>query len=72
MSLLDAIDAAQKSWEAEHGKCTMCACGDEPQGGLHRGKHPCGNEITCLLCHNAGMEYGDQCAACGRIEKRAI
>ena len=72
MSLIDAINAAQKSWEGEHGKCSVCAIGDEPVNGLHRDKHPCGNEDTCLLCKNAGMEYGDQCAACGRIEKTAI
>lgn len=53
----------------EDGKCSMCAVGDEPVNGLHRGQYRCGNEETCMLCHNAGMEYGDQCAACGRIEE---
>jgi len=68
-SLRTAIDAAQKADHAENGKCAMCTIGDEPTGGLHRGQHRCGNNDTCTLCHNAGMEYGDQCAACGRIEK---
>lgn len=68
-SLSEAIDEARKADHAENGKCTMCAIGDEPSGGLHREQHRCGNNDTCTLCHNADMEYGDQCAACGRIEK---
>lgn len=68
MTLEKAIDTAEKKWQHKHGKCTMCAIGDEPVNGRH-GEHSCGNSESCVLCHNAGMEYGDQCAACGRIEK---
>ena len=70
MSLTEAIDSARLSGHHADGKCSMCAAGDDPENGMHRGQYPCGNEQTCLCCHNAGMEYGDQCAACGRIEKR--
>lgn len=70
MGLEEAVTRARKEWRHKHGKCTMCTVGDEPKNGLHAGEHRCGNEDTCTLCHNAGMEYGDQCAACGRIEKR--
>lgn len=70
MSLSEAIDKARKSSHHAHGKCSMCAVGDEPKNGIHRGQFPCGNEQTCTLYHNAGMRYGDQCKACGRIEKR--
>jgi len=70
VSLTEAIDKARKASHHADGKCSMCAAGDEPVNGLHRGQYPCGNEQACLCCHNAGMEYGDQCAACGRIEKR--
>ena len=63
------IDAARKQDHMVEGKCSMCASGDEPVNGLHRGEYACGNEVTCVLCHNAGMEYGDRCAGCGRIEK---
>ena len=68
-SLSDAVNEARKISHMRDGKCSMCAVGDEPVNGLHRGKHQCGNETTCTLCHGAGMEYGDQCQACGRIEK---
>ena len=71
MSLSEAIDKARTKGHHRDGKCSMCAVGDEPVNGLHYGKHHCGNEDTCLLCHNAGMSYGDQCAGCGRIEKDA-
>jgi len=69
-SLTDAVAKARHASHLADGKCSMCAAGDEPVDGYHRGIHRCGNEQTCLCCHNAGMEYGDQCAACGRIEKR--
>ena len=72
MSLEEAISKARTASHHADGKCSMCAAGDEPENGLHRGQYRCGNEATCTLCHNAGMEYGDQCAACGRIEKRGI
>ncbi len=65
----EAIERARIISHHADGKCSMCAAGDEPENGLHRGRHHCGNEDTCLGCHNAGMEYGDQCKACGRIEK---
>lgn len=68
MTLKKAIDTAEKEWQRENGKCTMCAIGDEPVNGMH-GEHYCGNYETCMFCHNAGMEYGDRCAVCGRIEK---
>ena len=67
--LKSAIDTARKASHGKHGKCSMCAIGDEPINGVHRGKYKCGNNDPCLLCRNAGMEYGDQCTACGRIEK---
>ena len=67
--LKKAIDRARKEDHLKNGKCAMCAAGDEPLDGLHRGTYPCGNENTCIFCHNAGMEYGDQCSGCGRIEK---
>jgi len=65
----ETIDKARKASHHADGKCSMCAVGDEPVNGLHRGQHKCGNNDTCLACHNAGMECGDQCQACGRIEK---
>jgi hypothetical protein len=70
MSLKNAVKVAREEFHHKHGKCSMCAVGDEPTNGLHQGIYRCGNEDTCLGCHNAGMEYGDQCAACGRIEKQ--
>lgn len=72
MGLREAINKARKTDHMKNGKCAMCAIGDEPLNGLHRDRFYCGNEVTCTLCHNAGMEYGDQCAACGRIEKNKI
>lgn len=69
MSLSEAVERARKKFHFERGKCSMCAIGDEPVNGLHHGKYKCGNEDTCTLCHNAGMEHNEQCAACGRIEK---
>lgn len=68
-ALKKAVEKARHQSHMEDGKCSMCASGDEPENGLHRGEYRCGNAETCILCHNAGMEYGDQCAACGRIEK---
>ncbi len=70
VNLAEAISKARTASHHADGKCSMCAAGDEPENGMHRGQYRCGNEDTCELCHNAGMEYGDQCAACGRIEKR--
>ena len=67
--LREAIKNAREASHHSDGKCSMCAVGDEPVNGLHRGQYRCGNNDTCTLCHNAGMEYGDQCATCGRIEK---
>ena len=67
--LKEAIAKARKTSHMKNGKCSMCASGDEPTKGLHRGQYKCGNNDTCSLCHNAGMEYGDQCKVCGRIEK---
>ncbi len=64
-----AVEKARHMSHMKDGKCTMCAIGDEPINGLHEGRHRCGNEDTCFFCHNAGMEYGDQCQCCGRIEK---
>lgn len=69
MSLAKAVKEAEERWQRINGKCSMCAVEDTPNSGMHRGTHRCGNAVACLLCHNAGMEYGDQCAACGRIEK---
>lgn len=63
----ESIEKARSNWEIKHGKCSLCAVGYEPFNGMH-GKHFCGNIKTCALCHNAGMRYLDQCAACGRIE----
>lgn len=70
MSLEEIINKARILSHQAGGKCSMCAAGDEPHNGLHRGQYKCGNEQTCLLCHNAGMEYGDKCQGCGRIEKQ--
>jgi hypothetical protein len=67
-TLSDAIQEAQRAHHLKHGKCSICAVGDRPQNGLHMGKYRCGNNDPCILCHNAGMEFGDQCAACGRVE----
>lgn len=66
------VERAREASHHEDGKCSMCAAGDEPENGVHRGQYRCGNEDACMLCRNAGMEYGDQCAACGRIEKRKV
>lgn len=63
MSLAEGVRKAREASHHKYGKCSMCACGDEPEQGFHREQYPCGNEYTCILCHNAGMEYGDQCAA---------
>ena len=70
--LKEVIAAARKESHHADGKCSMCAAGDEPKNGLHRGQYRCGNNESCVLCHNAGMEYDDQCAACGRVEKQKI
>lgn len=69
MGLTEATERARQTSRHRDGKCSMCAAGDEPENGLHRKQYRCGNEGTCSLCNNAGMEHGDQCAACGRIEK---
>ena len=66
--LATAISGARESFQALHGNCSMCAVGDVPIRGLHRDEHKCGNATACLLCINAGMECGDQCAACGRVQ----
>jgi len=42
--LATAISGARESFRALHGNCSMCAVGDVPAGGLHRGEHKCGNE----------------------------
>lgn len=68
-NLKEAIDKARRESHMKDGKCSMCAVGDEPFNGLHCSKYKCGNNDTCLLCHNTGMEYGEQCEGCGRIEK---
>lgn len=68
MSLAEAISEARAAGHLEYGKCAMCAVGDIPYYGLHQGAFRCGNEDTCLLCHNSGMEPGDQCSGCGRIQ----
>jgi len=70
-TLSDAVSAARKKHHLMRGRCSMCAIGDQPYNGIHKGRYPCGNEDTCILCHGDwGLEYGDQCQACGRIEKR--
>ena len=56
MGLEEAVTRARKEWHHKHGKCTMCTVGDEPKNGLHVGKHKCGNENACLLCHNAEVQ----------------
>ena len=62
-------EAARIESYHKHGNCLLCHLGYQPRNGLHEDKHRCGNNDTCSICHNAGMENGDQCAACGRIEK---
>ena len=69
MIISEAIAIARRNHHLRDGKCAMCASGDEPEYGLHRGEYWCGNNDTCSICHNAGMKYGDKCKACGRIEK---
>lgn len=69
-SLSDTIRVAREASHLEDGRCSMCAAGDEPADGLHRGQYHCGNEDTCNSCKNTNMEYGDRCVVCGRIEKR--
>lgn len=71
MTMIDAIETARKEWQKQYGNCAMCSAGDTPKDGLHRNKYRCGNAVTCTLCINAGMQHGDQCAACGRIEMSA-
>ena len=70
LTLKESVEAARISWELQHGKCSMCNVGDEPDPvtGLHRGKHLCGNTAGCDICHGADMPMGEQCAACGRIK----
>jgi hypothetical protein len=70
LSLTESIKMARIQGRHEDGKCSMCGAGDMPNNGLHRGQYLCGNDETCIACHNAGMECEDQCAVCGRIEKR--
>ena len=69
MTLDEAICQARKNHHMRDGKCAMCASGDIPKNGLHHNKYWCGNNDTCVLCHNSGMKYGEQCKACGGIEK---
>lgn len=71
-TLQEAIKIAREADHFENGKCSMCAIGHKQESGVHtyNGEdHRCGNFDTCLMCHNAGMEYGEQCQACGRIEQ---
>lgn len=65
MSLTDAINAARIEWERQHGRCSMCATGDRPLGGLH-GSHACGNATGCTICHGC-LPVSEQCQACYRI-----
>ena len=67
--LKEIVQQARLAHHMAEGKCSMCAIGDKPKNGLHQGQYHCGNNDTCTLCHNAGMEYGDQCVACGRIKQ---
>jgi hypothetical protein len=42
-ALVTAISSAREAHHTTHGKCSMCAVGDAPVGGFHRGEHRCGN-----------------------------
>ena len=75
--LSEGINMARSEGVHKHGKCSLCAIGNRPRKDgkhhcyLNSGKtktYDCGNEDACLLCHNAGMKYGDHCSGCGRVE----
>lgn len=70
-TLLSAIDAAESSWNAEHGKCIMCAGGQEPDGyGRHHydGYESDGPNVLepCGLCHGC-LPPGEICRGCNRM-----
>jgi len=64
--LAQAIEAGRLAWEAENGRCTLCALGDVPRHGRH-GEHACGNEPPCSLCRGC-LPSGEICQACYRKE----
>ena len=49
--LSEAIERGRHAWQTKHGKCTMCAAGDEPVLGYHRQFRPCGNETRFFYRH---------------------
>lgn len=57
--LAQAIKAGRIAWEAENGRCTLCAVGDVPHNGRH-GQHACGNEPPCSLCRGC-LPPGEIC-----------
>lgn len=63
----DAVEGGRKQWQAKHGKCSMCAVGDKPVNGQHRGQFHCGNDDACIACRGCLPQF-EQCQACGRIE----
>ena len=65
-SLAQTIDRARQAHFLAEGRCAMCAVGDKPHNGVHRGQYHCGNEDACVLCRGC-MPVGEQCQACGRI-----
>lgn len=64
--LHETIQDARFAWQRENGNCTMCAAGNVPVRGFHRGRHLCGNNQTCTLCHGV-LPKGEQCRGCNRI-----
>lgn len=62
----EAIQSARIKWQIENGLCAMCAVGDSPVRGRHRGRHVCGNSISCPACRGV-LPIGAQCLCCNRI-----
>ena len=50
-TMSEAIERGRHAWQTKHGKCTMCAAGDEPVLGYHRQFRPCGNETRFFYRH---------------------
>jgi hypothetical protein len=70
-TLSQAADEARHTGHAKRGRCSMCAAGDMPRAGLHRGQHKCGNAVPCLAC-KGDLPEGEQCQACGRINAERL
>lgn len=63
--LATAIIAARN--DSRHGACSMCAVGDVPNGGLHRGQHKCGYTGTDANHDAIKATTPTTCCPCGQV-----